>query len=248
MVDHIQQAAIELYARHGSDFTLLQLERATGLSRATLYRRIGSKDALISQMAEQHLIRLDDGRDLDTRVISAARSVVAEHGFLACTMEQIAGKAGIGIATLYRHFKDKETLLTRIAQPERKPVVRRTLEASTPDFERNLRQVVDVALRVGSENRDIAAIVFSSKPAEKRYLGMHQQDAAKAYSRLVRFLQESQQNGLLHANMKADDLAMQLQGLIIQYSVFGPAYLCRPLDVDADAQTIVRTFMRVANG
>lgn len=43
--------------------------------------------------------------------IDATAQLVAEHGLLSVTMSQIAGKAGIGRATLYKYFPDVEAVL-----------------------------------------------------------------------------------------------------------------------------------------
>jgi AcrR family transcriptional regulator len=43
--------------------------------------------------------------------IDATAAIVAEHGLLSVTMSQIAERAGIGRATLYKYFPDVETVL-----------------------------------------------------------------------------------------------------------------------------------------
>ena len=44
--------------------------------------------------------------------LDAVAALVAEHGLVALTMSQIAERAGIGRATLYKYFPDVETVLT----------------------------------------------------------------------------------------------------------------------------------------
>lgn len=43
--------------------------------------------------------------------IDATAALIAEHGLLSVTMSQIAEKAGIGRATLYKYFPDLEAVL-----------------------------------------------------------------------------------------------------------------------------------------
>lgn len=43
--------------------------------------------------------------------IDATAALVAEHGLLSVTMSQIAGKTGVGRATLYKYFPDVEAIL-----------------------------------------------------------------------------------------------------------------------------------------
>ncbi|WP_020524854.1 TetR/AcrR family transcriptional regulator [Catelliglobosispora koreensis] len=44
-------------------------------------------------------------------IIAAAWDLAAEHGLTAVTMSQIAQRAGIGRATLYKYFPDTQTIL-----------------------------------------------------------------------------------------------------------------------------------------
>jgi AcrR family transcriptional regulator len=44
-------------------------------------------------------------------ILDAAAALVAEHGLLSVTMSQIAGRTGIGRATLYKYFPDVEAIL-----------------------------------------------------------------------------------------------------------------------------------------
>ncbi len=50
------------------------------------------------------------------RVLEAAGSLFAEHGFLAITMEQIARQAGVSIATVYLYFPGKAAIVSAMAE------------------------------------------------------------------------------------------------------------------------------------
>ena len=50
-------------------------------------------------------------RTVHDAILDAAWQLVAQHGLLAVTMSQIAEKAGIGRATLYKYFPDVEAVL-----------------------------------------------------------------------------------------------------------------------------------------
>lgn len=50
-------------------------------------------------------------RTVHDAILDAAWQLVAEHGLLSVTMSQIAEKAGIGRATLYKYFPDVEAIL-----------------------------------------------------------------------------------------------------------------------------------------
>jgi AcrR family transcriptional regulator len=50
-------------------------------------------------------------REVREAIEDAAAALVTEHGLLSVTMSQIAGRTGIGRATLYKYFPDVETIL-----------------------------------------------------------------------------------------------------------------------------------------
>jgi AcrR family transcriptional regulator len=50
-------------------------------------------------------------REVSDEILRATVALVAEHGLRAVTMSQIAERAGIGRATLYKYFKDVEAIL-----------------------------------------------------------------------------------------------------------------------------------------
>jgi len=58
---------------------------------------------------EPRRLRADAARNR-AAIIEAAREVFAEHG-LEAPLEEIAGRAGVGIATLYRRFPGREQLI-----------------------------------------------------------------------------------------------------------------------------------------
>ncbi len=56
-----------------------------------------------------------DARRNHKRILEAARELFAEHGFDA-QVEQIAGRAGVGVGTVYRHFPNKSDLLEALIE------------------------------------------------------------------------------------------------------------------------------------
>ncbi|MEM9107569.1 MAG: hypothetical protein AAGC96_18130 [Pseudomonadota bacterium] len=59
-------------------------------------------------------------------------------------------------------------------------------------------------------------------------------------------METQQENRTLQKDLPAVDLAMMLNGLIMQFALFGPAYLDRPLDVERDTGVILKLFLRAA--
>src|SRR5262249_17080957 len=49
-------------------------------------------------------------------LVSAARVLIAERGRAGFTLAEAARRAGVSVAAPYRHFKDREALITEVAQ------------------------------------------------------------------------------------------------------------------------------------
>ena len=58
-------------------------------------------------------------RKLERRdaIVNAAGDIIAQKGYARTTMEQIAQKAGVGVATVYKHFGTKANILEAIIRP-----------------------------------------------------------------------------------------------------------------------------------
>src|SRR5262245_37724830 len=104
----ILSAAERLVSRHGVEgLTMHRLARVTGLSRATLYRQVGGREALLDALAESGN-DVGDRAETRTRILAGAREAFTRAGFDATSIEQVAEAAGVGVATVYRHFGDKD--------------------------------------------------------------------------------------------------------------------------------------------
>src|SRR5258708_7885033 len=103
-------------------------------------------------------------------VLDAVAALVAEHGIASVGMSQIAGRTGIGRATLYKYFPDIEAVLT--AWHERQ-VTRHLAQltqagnAATPTACGRLRAVLEVyALRMhqhGHHGSELAALLHQGE-------------------------------------------------------------------------------------
>ena len=84
------------------------------------------------------------------RILDAAVQVIVECGYERATVAQIAAAAGVGEATLYRRFGDKDSLLREALQAE---VNRFTTEAAgqtgdvVVDLERAVRAYMELMAR-----------------------------------------------------------------------------------------------------
>jgi AcrR family transcriptional regulator len=135
-------------------------------------------------------------------VLDATAALVAEHG-LALTMSQIAERAGIGRATLYRHFADVDAVLT--AWHERQ-------------IAEHLQQLADVRDRAGAPADRLAAVLAAYAGLSRHRHGgeaaarlHHSEHVTGARARLRAFLAgliaEAARAGQVRADVPADELA-----------------------------------------
>lgn len=86
------------------------------------------------------------------KIVSAAQDVFAEYGDTA-TLTQVAARAGVGNATLYRHFSNRQALAAAVYEEvfraEIEPAIRSLVEAAAPRtaFLDVIEHIVDVMHR-----------------------------------------------------------------------------------------------------
>ena len=105
-----------------------------------------------------------DARRNRQRVVRAARQCMARDG-LDAQMEEIARRAGVGVGTVYRHFKTKEELVEALANERFERLRELALEALAGDdpwdsFEGFMR----ASARIQADDRALSE-VLTSRPA-----------------------------------------------------------------------------------
>jgi AcrR family transcriptional regulator len=81
---------------------------AAGVSRATFYRAFRSRTELLEALRRQ------PEPDSKERILRAALDLVGANGLSALSMDELADRAGVSRATLYRLFPGKSALFTAI--------------------------------------------------------------------------------------------------------------------------------------
>jgi AcrR family transcriptional regulator len=88
--------------------TVAQFAEAAGVSRASFYRAFESRSALLEALAVQP----EPGAR--ERILEAAFDLVGAHGLAALSMDDLATRAGVSRATLYRLFPGKPAIFTSL--------------------------------------------------------------------------------------------------------------------------------------
>lgn len=144
-------------------------------------------------------LRADAARNAE-RLVRAARESFAASG-IDVPLEEVARRAGVGVATLYRRFPGKEELLQAVIEScyaERiEPAI--NLALADDDPWRGMVTVLEAALAMAAEEYGI--LVAARDPATLT-AGLE----SRFFSALATIMERAQQAGLLRADLHRDDL------------------------------------------
>ncbi|NGO70377.1 TetR/AcrR family transcriptional regulator [Streptomyces sp. SB3404] len=147
-----------------------------------------------------------DARDNRARILDSARAVFAEEG-LAAPVRQVARHAGVGPATLYRHFPTKRDLIAAtFAEQQRacRAVIREAV--ADPDPWHGFRSLIEGICELHAHSRGFADAFMASFP-EAVDFDADREQSLRAASELARRAQEA---GRLRPGFVVDDLILVL--------------------------------------
>lgn len=230
----IVAAAQRLRIREGAGFTLTQLARPAGMSRATLYRRLAADNVLA---AEIERIRTEGTRSPKDEFLRAATAMLAERGLSEITMEAVAERAGLSIATLYRTFVDRETLVREVLRTSLPAEPLRKLLTSEGTIEEVLTRFVEGLLQRFHERPYLVRFLLLRTPNDVQELRKFRRDEERMSTALIAFLERHQ------AELSAGE-PKQLAAFLMGH-VLGSILFQRTQDefVTPDAGAMVKLFL-----
>jgi AcrR family transcriptional regulator len=207
-------------------FTMDQLAAKAGLSRATIYRQIGGKQAILKRLADEHGLDELNQPDVPSRILQAARTLFGEQGLMAPTMEQIAEEANVGVATVYRHFGDKTGLLRGFLQTFH-PRLPTEQDDVSGDLATDLIRLVETMIRFILEHQDMVRLSFSNAHEWRDHLVDLRPFQERSLNRVASFLQSQMDAGQLRP-IDPQQAATALLGMILSFSLIMPTYYNLP--------------------
>ncbi|MFG1665274.1 TetR/AcrR family transcriptional regulator [Streptomyces sp. Y7] len=163
-------------------------------------------------MAESSRITGSDGLRADARrnrerVLVAARAVFADHGIDA-PMATVARRAGVGVATLYRHFPTRDDLVRSAFARQMDTCARALTEAlADPDPWRGFQRLIETVCELQREERGFPAAFVSAFPDSSGEHARVRERAERDFRTLVR---RAQAAGALRADFHPSDLVVAL--------------------------------------
>jgi AcrR family transcriptional regulator len=214
----ILRAAESLLASEGSGFTMEALAQAAGVSRATLYRRVPSREKLAERLREERAV--ESGVVLTRepsrrKILETTRQLVARFGVLALTVERIAEAAGVSPVTIYRTFGDKDALLrTMFAELGPRNDAAALLADRDAPVADTLTRFTSALLGFMAEQPALVSMLLFSQGDEARYLEHLRQRQYGTTDQLMRYLADQVERGRLRPEAPID-MALGLMGLVL---------------------------------
>jgi AcrR family transcriptional regulator len=150
-----------------------------------------------------------DARRNAERIVGVAYRVFATDG-TEVALEDIAKAAGVGPATLYRHFPNKDELIGAVLKlgfaEQVEPVLRHALDEE-PDGLTGLTTVLTAALRMTSGLRNAVAVRKLPGPIDAELLPVF-------FGRLAPILVKAQEQGSIRADLRPADLPRLMSMLL----------------------------------
>jgi AcrR family transcriptional regulator len=144
-------------------------------------------------------LRLDAARNQE-RIVAAAAAAFAELGG-DVTLDEVARRAGVGVATVYRRFRNRDQLVravvARVLAAEIEPVA----AVETDDPWRDLAATLEASVAAVAAHRDVVALAHAA--------GGIDVDVVDRYlHRLDRLLSRARAAGLVRPELEPRDVAV----------------------------------------
>ncbi|KAF3469449.1 TetR/AcrR family transcriptional regulator [Streptomyces sp. Tu 3180] len=147
-----------------------------------------------------------DAHDNRVRILDAARAVFGEEG-LSAPVREVARHAGVGTATLYRHFPTKQALIVETFAEQRRACRAVVGDAlADPDPWHGFRSLVERMCELHAHGRGFAEAFMTAFP-EAVDFPAERERTLRAVAALARRAQET---GRLRPGFVVEDLVLML--------------------------------------
>ncbi|MFF2364292.1 TetR/AcrR family transcriptional regulator [Streptomyces sp. NPDC058122] len=147
-----------------------------------------------------------DARDNRARILDAARAVFSEEG-LNAPVREVARQAGVGPATLYRHFPTKQALIVETFAEQRRACHAAVRDAlADPDPWHGFRSLVERVCELHAHSRGFADAFMAAFPEAMDFAA----DRERTSRGLAELTRRAQDTGRLRPGFVVDDLILML--------------------------------------
>jgi AcrR family transcriptional regulator len=155
--------------------------------------------------AGDRCLRADAARNRE-RIVAAAREVFAERG-LDAPLDEVARRAGVGVATLYRRFPTRTDLISGVFEAKMAAYADSVERALVdPDPWAGFCGHIERICAMQADDRGVTDVLTMTFPTHKRF----EADRARAYRGFVELIARAKATGRLRTDFVAEDLIMML--------------------------------------
>ena len=184
-------------------------------------------------------------------LLAAAARVIAQKGYSAATVGEIAKEAGVSKGLAYYHFKNKADLASAILTNGVEALLERfeTLAAEANSAAEALSGMFDAFVDAVVDNREFGRFFFAELWREGR---VWSDEMRVCEARLLAVIsgqfRRGQEEGSIDSSLDADFGAVSCIGIVLTTALcyFGDSGLAQPLAKEAFAER-VRTFVKNAS-
>jgi AcrR family transcriptional regulator len=163
----------------------------------------------------QRPLRADAARNR-ARLLAAAKAVFAERG-LDATMDEVARRAGVGVGTAYRRFRNRDDLIAALFE-ERLQEFMAALDDALADTDawRGLSGFLERSMEMQAEDRGFKELLLQSVDGRER-ISRFRAHIRPLVTELVRRAHDA---GELRADVVADDvlLVSLMTGAVVDFT------------------------------
>jgi len=142
-------------------------------------------------------------------ILAAARDLMAERGYSATTIEQIADAAGVAVQTVYKHFGSKPAIVTAFIEQARQDprlAEQRKRLLATTDARQRVRLIAQRA-RLHAEVGLHTAIAMSARVQDPELAKGLRRIAADVRRSHLEYARSLEQNGTLRHGVSIEEAA-----------------------------------------
>ena len=134
-----------------------------------------------------------------TRILGATREIYVLKGFRGTTTREVAERAGVNEATLFRHFGNKESLIEAMFKSacaeDREGVDAFFGKWTTGDVAKDLRLFAVQALQGMAAKRDLILVSLAEEPRDPTGFNIMWQTPSLVYERLQLYFAQAGEQG-----------------------------------------------------
>lgn len=230
--------------REGRGLSVAEVAERVGLSRAAVYRLVGGREALLAELQKTGQVGEADAARAGARgrILDALEERLRGQTLAHITVEEVAATAGLSVMTVYRHFGDRHGLCRAFLE-ERTPRgdVRGLLARSGDgdDLETVLTDLARRFLTFIARYPHMMRMVLAPDREEAALIQSLREGSTRSRDALADYLKAEMRRGRL----RQEDprmLAQILFGMTVALGAPGSG----PVDVEASARLLVRTFLQ----